>query len=140
PGVLSEHDVAAPRIAACVRVALVRPDEQVRQPVAVYVPGAGNAKAAQVILALAVDNEAAGAVRNCGEIDVAPRALAEHHVAAPELAVAAAGGFAVGRPHDQVGQAVAIDVAGAGNTAAAEVIYALPVDDEAAGAGIDRGE
>ncbi len=44
------------------------------------------------------------------------------------------------RPNDQVGQAVAVDVAGGGNAIAAQVTRTLAVDDETAGASGHSGQ
>ncbi len=94
--------------------------------------------AAQVIRTLAVDHKTAGARRDRGKIDSAPRAPAEHYVAAP--GIAAGGGVAQERPDDQVGQAVAVDIACADNAVAAPVIPSLAVDYKAAGVGCDCGQ
>jgi len=127
---LAENDIATPGRAACRGVAGPRPDDQVGQAVAIDVAGRGDTKAAAVTRTLSVDHEAAVAIGDCREVDGRAAGLAEDDIAAP--GIAASRGVAVGRSDDQVGQAVAIDVAGRGHTIAAEVKRTLTVDDEAA--------
>ena len=83
---------------------------------------------------LAVDLKTVNAVEG-GELEVGgePTGLAEHHV----------GGAAVGTgvrcPDDEVGEAVAIDIAGASYRGAAPVPRCLTIDLEAIGA-VEVGE
>ena len=72
---------------------------------------------------LAMDDEAAVAGGDCGEVDLRreARGLAEHHVAVARIGACVAGAVAIHSPDDQVVEAVAVDVAGRGYRTAGEV-------------------
>ena len=66
---------------------------------------------------LAMDDEAAGAGRDRGKVDLGRKAagVAEDHVAVARIAVSVAGAVAAECPDDEVVEAVAVDVAGRGD-------------------------
>ena len=115
---LAEHHIARPGIAP-VRIGAVGADDQVGEAVAVDVARRGDRDAAEVAGRHAAELEAVGAVEG-GEIEVGAeaRGLAEHHVARAGMAAVRIGPEGA---DDQVGEAVAIDVAGRGDRAAAVV-------------------
>src|SRR6185436_542552 len=117
-------------VAAAAGAAEVRSDDQVREPIAVDVPGGGDASAAVVIRSMAVDREAAGPRGDGGEIDRGSARPSENHVAAPRVQVDAL--IAQVRSDDEVPQPVAVDVPGGGGASAAVVTRSLSVDHEAA--------
>jgi hypothetical protein len=119
-------------------VAIRCADDQIGEAVAVDVAGSGHAAAAVVAGALAVDDEAAVAGGDRRQLDGAAAALAEDQIAAP--GVGAMRRMAIVRPDDQVGEAVAVEVAGRRDTVATGVVGTLAVDDEAAAAVGDRRE
>src|SRR6185436_2910300 len=126
----AEHDIAAPRDLARRRIAVARADNYVGEAVAVDIACAGDAAAAAVICALAVDDESASAGGDGREVDGSPRGPAEHDIAVP--CALACRRIAAVRADNQVGEAVAVDVARRSNAGSAAVVLALAVDDEAA--------
>ena len=88
---------------------------------------------------LAMDDEAAVAARERGEVDLRRKAagVAEHHVAVAGIVACVAGAVAVGCPDDEVVEAVAVDVARRGDRNAGVVARILAMDHEAAVAGGD---
>ena len=141
---LAEHHIGLAGIVAAV-VAAVRPDDQVGEAVAVDVARRGDAVAGVVARRIALDDEAVGrresVVRSITcrppAVDRAEaRRLAEHHIG---LAGIGAAVVAAGRADDQVGEAVAVDVARRGDAAAGLVARRIALDDEAVG-GRERRE
>ena len=130
PG-LAEHHVAAPGAAASGRIAFRRSDDQVGEAVAVDIAGARHAVTAVVERTLAIDDEAAGACRNRRQVDRRGSGLAEHDVASARGG--AAGWVTLGRPDNEVGEPVAVDIAGTRHAEAAGIAQALAVDHEPAG-------
>ena len=131
---LAEHHVAAAGIrAADVGIAALGAYDQVHQAVAVDVAGRGHAGPTLVAGALAVDDKAAAAGGHRREFHRRSARLAEHHEAAAR--VCAVGLVAFDGGDDEVGQAVAVDVARTSQPVATFVGGALAIDDEAAGAG-----
>jgi len=130
---LAEDHVATAGIAAARRIAAVGADDQVAETVAVDVAGGRDCSVATLVTgALAIDDEATAAGGDCREVDGATAALAEDHVAAPAIDT---GPWITGRsPDDQVGKAVAIDVARGRNTLPTLVMGTLAVDHETAAA------
>ncbi len=80
-----------------------------------------------------VDEEAAAARGDVGEVHGCPVGLAKDDVAFARAVVAARG--SVFCPDDKIGQAVAVDVAGIGDAVARLVTCIETVDDKAAGSG-----
>ena len=128
----AEHHVAAAALGAGRGVAAVRADDQVGDAVGVDVAGGRDIKAALVERGLAVDDEAALPACHGREVDARPRAAAEDHIAAAGIGTACRVGTE--GADDQVGQAVAVEVAHGRDTAAAAVGTALTIDAEAAAA------
>ena len=116
---LAEHHIARAGIAA-VRVGAEGADDQVGEAVAVDVAGRGDREAAAVVRRHAAELEAVAAVEaRQVEVGGKARGLAEHHIARAGIGAVRVG--AVGAD-DQVGEAVAVDVAGRGDRAAAAVV------------------
>ena len=141
---LAEHHVAVARTfrACCRGRRQSRPDDEVVEAVAVDVAGRGYPNAGYIGGVLAVDDEAAVAGRDRGEVDLRreARRLAEHHVAVAGTVARVAGAIGTGCPDDEVVEAVAVDVAGRGHRMAGLIAHILAMEDEAAVAGCDRGE
>ena len=95
----------------------VCPDDEVVEAVAIDVAGRGYRTAGVVARVLAMDDEAAVAGRDRGEVDLRRKAagVAEHHVAVAGIVACVAGAVAVECPDDEVVEAVAVDVAGRGD-------------------------
>jgi hypothetical protein len=112
----AEQNVAVARIDAGVAGAVAEPcpDDEVVEAVAVDVTRRGDRNAGLVVHVLAMDDEAAVAGRDRGEVDLGreARGLAEHHVAIARTFAGVAGSVAKGCPDDEVVEAVAVDVAG----------------------------
>ena len=102
---LAEDYVAATGIR---RIGARHPDDEVGQAIAIDVAGCRKRMAAVVTRTLAIDHEAVGitAVGENRQIDRRAVRLAKHHVAATGSL------NGVRSPDDEIGQAVAIDVAG----------------------------
>src|SRR5262245_26754962 len=140
---LAEYNVAV----ACTRAGVagaVRAggaDDQVVEAIAVDVAGRRHRAAREIDRILAVNDEAAIAGRHGGEVDLGgeARGLAEHHVAVARTVPCISGPLGKHCPDDEVGEAVAVDVAGRGYRPAGLIGRVLAVDNEAAVAG-DRGE
>ena len=113
-------------------------DNQVSQAIAVDIARARHAPAAVIVQALAIDHKAAAAGGNRAQVNRHATARAEHHIAAPRAA--AAGRVSLRCPDDQVGQAIAVDIARTRHAPAALVARALAVDHKAAVAGSDRAK
>ena len=143
-GARAEQHVAVAGVDAGVAgaVAEPRPDDEVVEAVAVDVAGRGDRNAGLIGRVLAMDDEAAVAGRDGGEVDRGAEAagLAEHHVAVAGKVARVARARAGECPDDEVVEAVAVDVARRGDRAAGLVVRVLAMDDEAAVAGGDRGE
>src|SRR5262245_51497627 len=135
---VAEHDVAVARIVACVAraVALHSPDDEVVEAVAVDVAGRRYRIAGLVVRVLAMDDEAAVAGRDRGEVDLRRKArgFAEHHVAVARKVAGVAGAIAKVCPDDEVVEAVAVDVTRRGHPTGA-IAGILAMNDEAAGPG-----
>src|SRR5262245_9429714 len=135
---VAEHDVAVARIVACVAraVALHSPDDEVVEAVAVDVAGRRYRIAGLVVRVLAMDDEAAVAGRDRGEVDLRckARGFAEHDVAVARKVAGVAGAIAKVCPDDEVVEAVAVDVTRRGHPTGA-IVGILAMDDEAAGPG-----
>ena len=144
-GARAEQHVAVASLDAGIAGAVAEPcpDDEVVEAVAVDVAGRGHRNAgADPSVVLAMDDEAAVAGRDRGEVDLRPeaRGLAEHHVAVARTGACVAGAGAGECPDDEVVEAVAVDVAGRGYRTAGVIVRVLAMDDEAAVAGRDRGE
>src|SRR5262245_54088662 len=89
-----------------------------------------------------MNDEATGAARNRGEVDLRRKArgLAEYHIAVARTGPGIAGAGGVECSDDEVVEAVAVDVAGSGYRPAGFVDDILAMDDESAGAARDRGK
>ncbi len=85
---------------------------------------------------MSIDDKAAGTRRNRGKIDGGRSRFAEYHIATPGIAASGSSAFVC--PDNQVGNAVAIHISGAGNADTTTVIIGLTVDDKAAGARRNR--
>ena len=116
---LAEHHIARAGIGA-VRIGTAGADDQVGEAVAVDVAGRGDRAAAAVIRRHAAELEAVAAVE-AREVEVGGKArgLAEHHIARARIGAVRIGPVGA---DDQVGEAVAVDVARRGDRAAAVVI------------------
>ena len=136
---VAEHHVAVARLDACIvrAIAELRPDDEVVEAVAVDVAGRGYRSTRLIAHVLAMDDEAAVAGRDRGEVDLGREAggLSEHHVAVACIAACIAGPTAGKCPDDEVVEAVAVDVASRGYRRAGPVTHILAMDDEAAGPG-----
>ena len=141
---LAEHHIAVAGRGACVAgaIAALCPDDQVVEAVAVDVAAEDTEPTGYIAAILAMDDEAAVAGRDRGEVDLGRKAggLAEHHIAVAREDAGVAGAIAVGSPDDEVVEAVAVDVAGRGDRIAGVIARVLAMDDEAPVAGRDRGE
>src|SRR5262249_17841348 len=90
-----------------------------------------------------MDDEAAVAGRDRGKVDLRRKVTGvpeDHEAIDPGRGGGVAGAIAVGSPDDEVIETVAVDVAGRGYRRAGLIAHILPVDDEAAIAGSDRGK
>ena len=130
-------------------------DDQVVEAVAVEIASRCQRGARAVAVDAAVDDEAAGAGGDRVEVDAGAEAtaLAEDHVAAPGRTVGivptvgigivvgpATGASGIRCADDDVVEAVAVDVAGAGHRGAQLVARDRTLQHEAAAAGLDVGE
>src|SRR5262245_2101589 len=133
---VAEHHVAVAREDAGVAgaIAVRSSDDEVVKAVAVDVPGRGYRKAGLIRRVLAMDDEAAVAGSDRGEVDLRREAggLAERHVAVACAVPGVAGTVAVLSPDDDVVEAVAVDVPRRGHRIAGLIARVLAVDDEAA--------
>ena len=129
---LAEHDIAAPRVGTGCGVAVGRADDQVGQAVAVDIAGTSHTPAAVVTGTLPIDDKAARPAGHRAEVDGRARRGAKHHVAAARIGPGRGARVAVRSAHNQVGQAVTVDVACAGHAVTALVQGALAVEDKAA--------
>src|SRR5262245_58802384 len=140
---VAEHDIAVAGRGACVAGAIPTkcPDDQVVEAVTVDV-ARGNRTTGYIAAILAMDEEAAVAGRDRGEVDLRRKAasVTEHHVAVTREDAGVAGAIAVASPDDEVVKAVAVDVTGRGYRKAGLIRRLLAMDDEAAVAGRDRAE
>ena len=114
---VAEHHVAVASLDPCIvgTVALNNSDDEVVEAVAVDVAGRGHRPAGEITLVLAVDDEAAVAGRDGGEVDRglnSDRGLAEHHVAVARLLTGIVGATSTHGPDDEVVEAIPVDVAG----------------------------
>jgi hypothetical protein len=89
-----------------------------------------------------MDDEAAVAGRDCGEIGLRRKAtgVPEHDIAVACLGAGVAGAAGGICPDDEIVEAVAVDVAGRGYRNAGEIVHILAMDHESAVAGRHRGE
>ena len=128
--------------AACVGaggwIAEISADDQIRQPVTVDITSGGNAVAAEVARGLAIDDKAAVACCDGGEVDGGGVGFAEDHIGAPGTLARCR--IAFEGTNDQISEAIAVDITGGGDPMAVAVARALPIDDEAASACCDGGE
>src|SRR3954454_6694273 len=112
-GGLAEHHVAVARSVARVAgsIAKLGSDNEVVEAVAVDVAGRGYPTAGYIGGILAVDDEAAVAGRDRGQVDLRreARRLAEHHVAVARAVACVAGSIGTGCPDEEVVEAVAVD-------------------------------
>ncbi len=132
----TEDHITAASTAAGNRVALVCSDNQIGQSIAIDVAGTGHTRAAAVTRTLAIDDKPPSTTSNRRQIYRRSRRLAEYHIAAP--GIGAGNRVALVCSDNQIGQTIAIDIAGTGNADTALVTHPLAVDDKAAGAGRDR--
>ena len=116
PGGLAEHHVVVARILARIAGTTAEPcsNEKVVEAVAVDVAGRGYRIAGGVARVLAMDDEAAVAGGDGGEVDLRRKAagVAEHHVAVASLDPCIVGTVALNSSDDEVVEAVAVDVTG----------------------------
>src|SRR4029453_19373166 len=93
----------------------------------------GDRPAGLIARVLAMDDEAAVAGRDRGEVDRRRKGagVAEHHVGVACIVACVAGATATSCPDDEVIEAVAVDVAGRGDRKAGLVVHVLAMDDEA---------
>ena len=111
---------------AAVGTGPMSPDDQVGKAIAIDVAGAGDGKAAVVACRLAIDLKAVGAVQG-GEIErrgESPTPCRTPHRRRRCLAI----GIGSISPNDQIGEAVTVDIAGAGDGVAALVTRRFAVD------------
>ena len=131
---LAKHHIAAPgaehRCGA--RIAIRRADDQVGQAVTVDITCTRHTPAAVVTGTLPIDDKAARPAGHRAEVDGRARRGAKHHVAAPGIGPGRGARVAVRSAHNQVGQAVTVDVARSHHTETALVQGALAVEDKAA--------
>ena len=141
---VAEHHVAGARMVAAVvgTVCALRPDNQVGEAVAVDVAGRGHRLAGYIVRTFAMDDEAAVARGDGGEIDLRSKAagVAEHHVSVACLVTCVAGAVGDQSPDENVIEAVAVDVAGRRDRIAGPIARILAMDDEATVAARHRGE
>ena len=141
---LAEHHVAVARIEAVLPGPSPRVAPMMRssKPSPLTSPAEDTETPEKSMRILAMDDEAAVAGRDGGEVDLRreARGLAEHHVAGARIGACVAGAIAVPGPDDEVVEAVTVDVAGRGDRNAGLIVRVLAVDDESAVAGRDRGE
>ena len=108
-------------------------DQQIEMPIAVDIAGTGDAATAVVGSALAIDDKAARALADGRQLNGLARALAKHHIAAAGVGAHGRTWVAQVGADDQVGQTVAVDVAGRAHAASAVVGGNLPIDHKAIG-------
>ena len=136
---VAKHHVAVACLVACVAGAVgdQSPDENVIEAVAVDVAGRGDRIAGRIARILAMDDEAAIAARDRGEVNLRREAggLAEHHIAVARPRAGVAGAVSARSPDDDIVEAVAVDIAGRGHRASRHIVRVLAMDDEAASAG-----
>ena len=129
----AEDDVGATGVRARRRVGIGCREGQIGQAVAVDVAQRRH-RHAEVVATLdgVVDRETAGPARHDVQVDVRGRRATEHHVGPAGLGGAGRG--PQGRGEEEVGQAVAVDVAGGGGLVVAEPVVraSLAVDRETA--------
>ena len=108
------------------RVGTTGADDHVGEAVAVHIAGRGDWKPGEVVCRRAAELEAVAAVE-ARQIDVGGEAtgMAEHHIAGAGKGAVRVG--AVGAD-DDVGEAVAVDIAGGSNRAAAEIARRLAAE------------
>ena len=111
-------------------MAVSGPQDQVSQAVTIDVARAGNAIAAQVAFALAIDHKAAVTISHRRQFDGVTRGLAKDHIAATCL-VSVGGRRVPGSAHHHIGQAVAVDIAHTGDIVATTVTRGFPVNHKA---------
>ena len=99
-GVAKDH-VAATSILVCRWATVSGRDDQVGQAVAVHIPCARHAGAADVTHALAVDHKTAHTSCHGRQVDVRARCLTKHHIGATSISACCR--VAVIGPDDQVG-------------------------------------
>jgi hypothetical protein len=108
----------------------MRADDHVGQPVAVYVAGARDTKAREILDISPVDPKATCSKGT--EVDRVATYLAKHHIALTSRAFAA--WISENRANDYVRKAIAVYVARTGNTAPGTVLCIDSVDPETAAA------
>ena len=114
----AEHHVGAAGIRASGGIAFRSADDQVSEAIAVDIAGTGNADKVAVASALASDREPANAVADVIEINWRGGGFAEDHITEPD---------GVGRrdgANNEICKAIAIHIAGTGDTGAAAVVTA----------------
>src|SRR5262245_46025660 len=141
---MAEHHVAGARMLAGVArpIATKCPDDDVVEAVAIYVASRGYRTAGFIARLLAMDDEAAVAGRNGGEVDLCRKgaSMAKYDIAVARIVACVGGAVGVECPNEEVVEAIAIDVAGRGHRLAGVIARVLAMDDEAPGAGRDHGE
>ena len=131
------HVAASGGITGC-GAALVGTHQQVGQTVAIDVAGRCHADTTVVAYALANNDKTTLAIGHRAEVDCGARGLAKHHIAGADIGASEA--VEPFGTHNQVGQTVAIDVAGAGYAIARQVVGTLAVNDKATRACSHRAE
>ena len=143
-GCLAKHHIAVAgtelRIAR--REAPVRSNDEIREAITIDIPGRGHRPAGSVTGILPMDDKATRTGGDSGKVNRRTPAgcLAKHHIAVAGTVFRIARRVAVGRPDDQIGEAITIDIPGRGHRIAGKVSAILPMDDKATRAGSDGGK
>jgi hypothetical protein len=118
-GGFAEDHIAAASVGTCERVVFGSPHDQIRQAVAVHITGTGHAEAGLIVTTLAVDHEAISAAsRDGGELNGHQVGFTEDHIAATGIGKGPGSHITEACSHEEIRQAVAVDITGTGHTPA----------------------